>query len=133
MRILKNDQVVVIAGKDKGKKGKVMKVFPTESRVLVEKINYRTVFLRRSQENPNGGVTKVEGKIHISNLQLLDPRDGKPTRVGYTILADGEKSRVSKKTKEHQLFYLRVSPQSADVKGDGDGNVPIRGLAGLVS
>lgn len=100
MRIKKGDQVLVIAGKDKGKKGKVMRVFPSESAVLVEKINYRTAYLRRSQENPNGGITKMEGKIHVSNVQLLDPRDGKPTRVEYTILSDGTKNRVGKKTKE---------------------------------
>ena len=100
MKIRKGDTVQVITGKDKGKKGKVMKVFPTENRVLVEKINYRTVYMRPSQENPQGGVAKVEGKIHASNVQVIDAGTGKRTRVGYSILADGSKQRIAKKSKE---------------------------------
>lgn len=99
-KIKKGDQVLVIAGKDRGKKGRVMRVFPSERRALVEKINYQTAYLRRTRETPQGGITKVEGKIHLSNLQLLDPRSGEPTRVGYSVLADGSKSRISKKSKE---------------------------------
>ena len=99
-KIKKGDQVVVIAGKDRGKKGRVMRVFPSETRALVEKINYHTVYLRRTRENPKGGISKMEGKIHLSNLQLLDPRSGEPTRVGFTVLADGTKSRMAKKSKE---------------------------------
>jgi len=100
MKIKKGDQVAVISGKDRGKKGRVMRVFPVKNTVLIEKVNYRTVFLRKSRENPNGGITKVEGALNASNVQLIDPRSGKPTRVGYSILADGSKNRVSKKTKE---------------------------------
>lgn len=100
MKIKKGDQVVITAGKDKGKKGRVMRVFPQKNKVLVEKINYRTVFLRRTRENPNGGITQVEGEIDASNVQLIDSRSGKATRVGYSILADGTKNRISKKTKE---------------------------------
>lgn len=100
MKIKKGDQVVVIAGKDRGKKGRVMRVFPSENRALVEKVNYQTVYLRKSRENPQGGISKVEGKIHLSNLQLLDPHTGTPTRVGYTVLADGTKNRISKESKE---------------------------------
>ena len=100
MKIKKDDQVIVIHGKDKGKKGRVMRVFPAESRILVEKINYRKTALRRTQQNPKGGIAEVEGKIHVSNVKLICPRTGKPTRVGYTILADGTKSRLSKKSGE---------------------------------
>jgi len=100
MRIKKNDTVLIISGKDRGKKGRVLKVFPGESRLLVEKINYRTAYLRRSQQNPQGGIAQVEGKIHISNVKLICPRSNKPTRVGYTILADGTKHRLSKKSGE---------------------------------
>lgn len=100
MKIKKNDSVLIIAGKDRGKKGKVLKTFPKENKVLVEKINYRTVYLRRSQENPNGGVIQAEGKIDISNVKLICPRTNKPTRVGYTVLADGTKHRTSKKSGE---------------------------------
>ncbi len=100
MKIKKGDMVQVISGKDRGKKGKVMKTFPVEQKVLVEKVNYRTVYLRRSQENPNGGIVQVEGKINASNVQVLCPRTNKPTRIGYSILADGTKNRVSKKSGE---------------------------------
>jgi large subunit ribosomal protein L24 len=96
MRIRKNDQITVIQGKEKGKKGRVMKVYPDEQKVLVEKINYQTVYLRRSQQNPKGGVAKVEGKIHISNVTLVCPRCSKPSRVQYSLLADGSKQRTCK-------------------------------------
>lgn len=100
MKIKKDDQVQVIAGKDKGKKGRVLRVFPKSQEVLIEKVNYQTVYLRRSQENPNGGIAKAEGRIHISNVKLICPKTNKPTRVGYTILKDGTKHRVAKKSEE---------------------------------
>lgn len=100
MRIRKGDTVIVTTGKDRGKKGRVMRTYPGENKVLVEKINYRTVFLRRSQQNPNGGVSKVEGKIDVSNVKLICPRTNKPTRVGYSVLSDGVKHRVSKASGE---------------------------------
>ena len=100
MKIKKNDEVIVIAGKDRGKKGKVMRVFVDKQAVLVEKINYQTVYLRKSQDNPKGGISKIESKIHISNVKLVCPRSGKPTRVGYSRLADGTKQRLAKKSGE---------------------------------
>ncbi len=100
MKIRKGDEVLVIAGKDKGKKGKVMRVFSTKQGLLVEKINYQTVYLRKSQDNPKGGISKIEGKLHVSNVKLICPRSGKPTRVGYSRLADGTKQRLAKKSGE---------------------------------
>ena len=100
MRIKKNDSILVIKGKDRGKKGRVMKVYPEENRALVEKINYRTVYLRRSQTNPKGGIAKIEAKIALSNLKLICPRCAKPTRVGYSLLADGSKQRLCKSCHE---------------------------------
>jgi len=100
MKIRKDDQVVVIAGKDKGKKGRVMRVFSSEKMILIEKINYKTAYLRKTKDTPKGGVTQMEGKIHISNVKLVCPRSGKPSRVGYTILADGTKHRIAKKSGE---------------------------------
>ncbi|MBI3316835.1 MAG: 50S ribosomal protein L24 [Candidatus Omnitrophica bacterium] len=100
MRIRKDDQVLVTVGKDKGKKGRVMKIFPVDASLLIEKVNYQTVYLRRSQANPKGGVTKVEGKISIANVKVVCPRCGKPTRVGYSILADGTKQRNCKRCHE---------------------------------
>ncbi|HOE68258.1 MAG TPA: 50S ribosomal protein L24 [Candidatus Omnitrophota bacterium] len=100
MKIIKGDEVIVTKGKDKGKKGRVMRVYPKENMLLIEKINYRTVFLRKSQDNPKGGITKVEGKLSVSNVKLVCPRSGKPTRVGYSVLADGSKHRLAKKSGE---------------------------------
>ncbi|OGW72334.1 MAG: 50S ribosomal protein L24 [Omnitrophica bacterium GWA2_52_12] len=100
MKLKKNDNVVVISGKDRGKKGKILRVFPTKESVIVEKINYQTIYLRRSQENPKGGVSKMESPIHVSKLMLVCPRTGKPSRVGYSKLADGVKQRVAKKSGE---------------------------------
>jgi large subunit ribosomal protein L24 len=100
MRIKKNDQVEVIKGKDRGKRGRVFMVFPKENKVLVEKINYQTVYLRKSQQNPKGGITKAEGKLDASNVKLICPRTAQPTKVGYRILADGTKHRFAKKSGE---------------------------------
>ena len=100
MKILKDDQVVVIKGKDRGKKGRVMRVYSAEGRLLVEKINYKTVALRRTQQNPKGGLTTVEGKISIANVKLVCPRCSKPARVGYSVLADGTKQRMCKQCNE---------------------------------
>ena len=100
MKIRKGDEVIVTKGKDSGKKGRVMRTFPKEGRLLIEKINYQTVYLRKSQENPKGGITKMEGKLHVSNVKLICPRSGKPSRVGYTILADGTKHRIIKASGE---------------------------------
>jgi large subunit ribosomal protein L24 len=100
MRIKKNDQVVVIAGKDRGKKGRVMQVNAGAGTLLVEKVNYRKKALRRSQTNPKGGVVEMEGSLPISKVQLVCPRCSKPTRVGYSILADGTKQRSCKKCNE---------------------------------
>jgi large subunit ribosomal protein L24 len=100
MRIKKDDQVLVIAGRDRGKKGRVMKVYAAAQTLLVEKINYRKVAVRKSQANPKGGLVEMEGKISISKVQLVCPRCSKPTRVGYTILADGTKQRSCKKCHE---------------------------------
>ena len=100
MRIQKNDQVLIIKGKDRGKKGRVMRVFPKERSLLIEKMNYRTVFLRRTQQNPQGGIAKVEGRISVANVKLLCPRCSQPTRVSYSILADKTKQRTCKKCNE---------------------------------
>ena len=100
MRIRKDDQVLVISGKDRGKKGRVMRVYPKKSAVLVEKINYRTKAARPTKTNPKGGMVQMEATIHISNVQLLCPKTGKPSKVGYVILKDGGKQRIVKKSQE---------------------------------
>ncbi len=100
MKLKKNDFVAVVAGKDKGKKGKVMRVFPTESRVIVEGINYATQYLRPTQENPKGGIAKFEAKLNVSNVQLVCPKCSKQSRIGYQFLADGTKQRICKQCQE---------------------------------
>ena len=98
-KIKTGDEVIVIAGKDKGMKGRVLKVIKSKDRVLVEHVNMIKKHVKPSTENPQGGIEEREAPIHISNVALVDHKTGKPTRVGYEI-KDGKKVRVSKKSKE---------------------------------
>ncbi|MBN1405612.1 MAG: 50S ribosomal protein L24 [Candidatus Omnitrophica bacterium] len=100
MKIRKNDNVKVMAGKDKGKSGKVLSVLPKKNKALVEGINFVKRHTRKRQQDGQGGIVQKEALIHISNLQLVCPRCAKPTRVGFTILSDGKKSRICKKCEE---------------------------------
>ena len=100
MNLKKGDVVVAIAGEERGKKGKILRVLPDENRVVVEGINFLKVYTRPSQQNPKGGITQVEGKLNRSNIRLICPRCSKATRVGYQFLADGTKQRICKKCHE---------------------------------
>ena len=98
MKIRRDDHVVVISGKDKGKTGTVMRVDPAKSRVYVEGLNIVKRHTRPSPAgNTPGGVIEREGPIHISNVMLIDPKDNKPTRVG-TTREDGKRFRVAKRS-----------------------------------
>ncbi|MDL1871153.1 50S ribosomal protein L24 [Deltaproteobacteria bacterium PRO3] len=97
--IRKNDQVMVITGRDKGKIGRVLRVLPKEGRVVVEKVNVVKRHTKPSAKNRQGGILEKELSIHVSNVMLLDPKKAEPTRVGFKV-ADGKKVRVSKKSKE---------------------------------
>ena len=99
-KIKKGDYVIVIAGKDKGKKGEVTKVFPSESRIVVQGVGMVKRHIRPSQMDPEGGIKQFEAPIHISNVSHLDPKDGVPTRVGFKTLKDGKKVRVARKSGE---------------------------------
>ena len=92
LKIKKGDNVVVTTGRDKGKSGEVLAVFPTENRALVQGVNQTA--------QSEGGIINREGKIHISNLAVADPKDGKPSRVGFKINDDGSKVRVVKRSGE---------------------------------
>ena len=81
LHIKKGDEVIILAGKDKGQKGKVLKVFVKEERVLVEGVNMVSKSAKPSAKNPQGGIIKQEAPIHISNVSLIDPKSGKATRV----------------------------------------------------
>lgn len=99
-KIKKGDYVIVIAGKDKGKKGEVTKVFPSESRIVVQGVGMVKRHIRPSQMDPEGGIKQFEAPIHVSNVSHLDPKDGVPTRVGFKTLKDGKKVRVARKSGE---------------------------------
>ena len=99
LHIKKNDTVYVLAGEDKGKTGKVLKVLVEKQRAIVEGVNIVNKSAKPSAKNPQGGFEKVEAPIHISNLSLIDPKSGKPTRV--SIKHEGKNViRVSKKSGE---------------------------------
>lgn len=97
--IKKGDTVQVLAGNDRGKQGRVVKVDATKQRAIVEGVNMVTKHAKPSAKHPQGGRIQMEAPIHISNLSLLDPKSGKPTRVGHAII-DGKKVRVAKKSGE---------------------------------
>jgi large subunit ribosomal protein L24 len=100
MKVKKGDTVVVIAGKDKGAKGKVIQSYPDRQRVLVEGVNRIKKHTRITQTQrgaQSGGIVTQEAPIHVSNVMVVDS-DGKPTRVGYRIGEDGKKVRVSRRT-----------------------------------
>ncbi len=99
LRIKTGDNVLVLAGKDKGKKGKVLQVFPEQLRVVVEGVNQMTKNVRARQEKETGQRVQFNGPIHLSNVMLIDPKSGKPTRVGATMVGD-KKVRTSVRTKE---------------------------------
>ncbi|MEY4480253.1 MAG: ribosomal protein [Bacillota bacterium] len=100
LHVKKEDTVIVITGKDKGKKGRVIEAYPRQNRVLVEGVNLVKKHAKPSQANPQGGILNQEASIHVSNVMLIDPKSGKPTRVGYKVLENGKKVRVAKKSGE---------------------------------
>lgn len=97
MHVKKGDKVKVISGKDKGKEGVILRVFPKENRVIVEGVNLVKKHARPSQDNPQGGIITQEAPIHASNVMPIDPKTGEPTRVGYKFV-DGKKVRYAKKS-----------------------------------
>ncbi|PXY32188.1 50S ribosomal protein L24 [Prauserella muralis] len=100
MKVKKGDTVLVIAGKDKGAKGKVIQAYPDRQRVLVEGVNRIKKHTRITQTQrgaQSGGIITQEAPIHVSNVMVVDS-DGKPTRVGYRIGEDGKKVRISRRT-----------------------------------
>ena len=99
MSIRKNDQVIVRAGKDRGKKGRVLSVHPDKNRVVVEGVNLIKRHTRPNpQKNIKGGIVEREAAIHASNVMLLDPDTNEPTRVGKKVLSDGSRVRIGRKS-----------------------------------
>jgi len=100
MKLKKNDQVSVLCGRDRGKKGKILKLFPDEAKAIVEGVNSIHKHMRPTRDNPKGGIIVKEAPIRLSNLMLICPRCSKKARVGFLILSDGAKKRICKKCKE---------------------------------
>ena len=97
--IKKGDRVIVTTGRDKGKKGEVLKVFPKEDRALVSNINV-VIRHQRQTQTAQGGIVNKEAPVHLSNLAHVDPKSGAATRVGWKVLEDGRRVRFAKKSGE---------------------------------
>jgi large subunit ribosomal protein L24 len=95
-KIRVGDEVIVVCGSEKGRKGKVLKMLLSHSTVLVEGVNLKTHFNKPSMNNPEGGIELKEAPLHISNIQLVDSKENLPTKIGYRISEDGVKKRYSK-------------------------------------
>ncbi len=105
MKIRKDDMVMVIAGNDKGKTGKALKVFPKDNRIIIEGVNIRKRHTKPSQQNQQGGIVEKEAPIHVSNVMVIDPKTNEPVRVGMKIIVDDKtgkqkRARISKQSGE---------------------------------
>lgn len=98
LHIRRGDTVQVLSGNSRGKKGRVLEVYPQKNKAIVEGINMVTKHLKPSAAHPNGGIEKQEAPVHISNLMVVDPSSGEPTRIGRKANKDGKLQRYSKKT-----------------------------------
>ncbi len=99
LKIKKGDRIVVLAGRDKGKRGEVLQVMPSENRALVQGVNVVRRHQKQSAQQ-EGGIVAKEAPIHLSNIAIEDPADGAPTRVGYKFMDDGRKVRFAKRSGE---------------------------------
>lgn len=100
LHIKKGDTALVIAGNDRGKKGKVLELLISKNRVIIEGVNMITKHVKPSANHPEGGIENTEAAIHISNIMLIDPSTGEPTKVGRKLNDSGKMQRYSKKTGE---------------------------------
>jgi len=100
LHIRKGDTAIVIAGNDKGKKGKVLEVIISKSKAIIEGVNMITKHVKPSANNPEGGIEKTEAPIHISNIMIVNPSTGEPTKIGRKQNDEGKLQRFSKKTGE---------------------------------
>lgn len=99
LKVKKGDEVIVITGKNKGKKGKILSVLPKENKAIISGINIVKKHMKPSQ-NSEGGIVQKELPIHVSNISLIDPKSGGSTRIGFKTLEDGSKVRIAKKSGE---------------------------------
>lgn len=108
MKLKKDDTVIIIAGKDKGKTGKIMRIFKKTNKIIVEKINMRKKHIKKTERRA-GEIITYEAPLNASNAMLLDPKTNKPTRIGYKRLENGEKIRIAKKSGESIDFKKPTS------------------------
>ena len=94
MKVVKNDMVLVISGNFKGKKGKVLKVFPKQNRIIIEGVNFIKKHTRPTQKNPQGGIVEKEAPLHISNVMVVCPKCDTPSRLGKKVLEDKKRVRT---------------------------------------
>jgi len=99
-KVKKGDQVIVLTGRNKGAQGEVLKVIPDEGRVVVRGVNVVKRHTKPTQDDPQGGIRTFEAPIQASNVAMMDPRDGKPTRVGFKVDEHGRKTRYAKRSGE---------------------------------
>lgn len=97
LKVKKGDQVVILAGKNKGARGEVLRVMPMDAKVLVQGVNTVKRHTKPTQTNA-GGIVSKEMPIHVSNVALIDPKSDKPTKVGYKVSKDGAKTRIARKS-----------------------------------
>lgn len=100
LSIKKNDTILVITGKEKGKKGRVLSVSPLKDKLLIEKVNIIKRHMKPTRKYTQGGIIEKEAPLHISNVMLVCPKCSKPTRIGNSLLQDGRKVRMCKKCRE---------------------------------
>jgi len=100
LSVKKNDTVLVIAGREKGKKGRVLSVYPSKARLLIEKINMIKKHMKPTRKYAQGGIIEKEAPLHISNIMLICPKCNKPTRISNTHLQEGRRVRMCKKCRE---------------------------------
>ena len=99
-RVRKGDTVVVVSGKERGKRGRVLRVLPDRNRVLIERVNMVKKHQRPTQKIRQGGIIERESPLHLSNVMLVDPTTDKPTRIGMRALSDGKKVRIARASGE---------------------------------
>ena len=114
MKLRKDDSVIVIAGRDKGKTGKVLSVIPAMGKVLVEGVNISKRHTKPSQKVPRGGILDITKPLDVSKVMVIDPTSGKPARIGYQIKADGTKERVFKVSAAHQSSGKKAKPATTN-------------------
>lgn len=121
MKLRKDDMVIVIAGKDKGKTGKVVSVQAPNQTVIVEGINISKRHTKPSDKHPRGGILDIAKPINVSKLMVLDPQSGKPARVGYEIKADGAKERIFKVSPNQKTAKITKKKAETADKSDKAG------------